>query len=202
MIVANPSHKTLHQINRPETNSIHESIMAAVDKDSVGWHFTSRIRRSTGLVNQYLDRARGRATISASETQILPTQAFKIVTSVIGPPSFRGSPLLTRGDPEEYDVVKGRDAALARRRIHGHRSTEPETRHGGHGRVGGPDFRSRFASAPGLDAGAALRRRGRGQYVADRAAADMDCRYRVRAAHRTGLLRRPAGLDHRRSVQP
>ncbi len=37
----------------------------------------------TGLVNQYLEQARGRATVAASGIQILPSQAFKIITSVI-----------------------------------------------------------------------------------------------------------------------
>ena len=57
-------------------------------------------------------------------------------------------------------------------------------------------------TCPRADAGAALRRRGRGQYVAGGAAADMDRRHRLHAAHRPGLLRRPARLGQRRSVQP
>ena len=32
-MVANPSHKTPHQINRPAANSNHESIVVAAEKD-------------------------------------------------------------------------------------------------------------------------------------------------------------------------
>ncbi len=72
-MVANPSHKTPHQINRPATNSIHESIVVAIEKHYGRVAISLEPDSVMGLVNQYLERARGRAIFSAGGMQILPS---------------------------------------------------------------------------------------------------------------------------------
>ena len=141
---------------------------------------------------------------TADGIRLRPPEHLRLPAGYCGalPSTWSRCPLLFRWDPEEYDVKNGRDAAWGGEES---MATVPRNQKfvmGGMVVLAALIFALDIASAPGLDAGATLRRRGRGQSVAGRTPAHMDCRHRMHAADRPGLLRRSAWLDQRRSVQP